>query len=196
MSWTTLKKNGNSEFRTWNTMEFCRILLTSLLGILWNFASFNDNSNRSLEGLKQTFMAQFCTNGILWTSYILVQWWCAHSLLHPLNVPTHTFRPMYVKTQVQFVHYIIGTNPRIVPEFIIHPGHGGEPRLYQQYVHLLCDTSTYVFFVHFGSKCHNTLLQKTVDYATVHFLTVHCKTVVTERYVTEQYVTERYITEL
>jgi hypothetical protein len=26
----------------------------------------------------------------------------------------------------------------------------------EQYVHLLCDTSTHVFFVRFGSKCHNT----------------------------------------
>jgi hypothetical protein len=63
---------------------------------------------------------------------------------------------MYVATQVHFVHYIIVTNPRIVPEFIIHPGHGGEPRVDKQYVHILWVTSTHVFFVRFGSKCHNT----------------------------------------
>jgi hypothetical protein len=84
---------------------------------------------------------------------------------------------MYVTTQVHFVHYIIVTNPHIVPEFIVHPGNGGEPRVDEQSIHLLCDTSTHVFFVHFGSKCHNTLMQKMVRYATVHFLTVHYKMV-------------------
>jgi hypothetical protein len=82
---------------------------------------------------------------------------------------------MYVTTQVHFVHYIIVTNQHIVPEFIVHPGNGGEPRVDEQSVHLLCDTSTHVFLVHFGSKCHNTLMQKSVHYATVHFLTVHYK---------------------
>jgi hypothetical protein len=82
---------------------------------------------------------------------------------------------MYVTTQVHFAYYIIVTNPHIVLEFIVHPGNGGEPRVDEQYVHLLCDTSTHVLFVHFGSKCHNTLIQKTVCYATVHFLTVHYK---------------------
>ncbi len=53
---------------------------------------------------------------------------------------------MYVLTQVQFDHDIIVTNPRIVPGFIIHRGHGGEPRVEEQYVPLLCDTSTHVFF--------------------------------------------------
>ncbi len=46
-----------------------------------------------------------------------VLWRCVHSLLRPLNVPTHTFHPMYVTTQVHFVHYIIVTNPHIVPEY-------------------------------------------------------------------------------
>ncbi len=55
----------------------------------------------------------------------VVLWWCIHSLLRPLNVPTHTFHPMYVTTQVHFVHYVIVTNPHIVPEFIVHPGNGG-----------------------------------------------------------------------
>ncbi len=104
-----------------------------------------------------------------------VLWWCIHSLLRPLNVPTHTFHPIYVATQIHFVHYIIVTNPHIVLEFIVHPGNGGEPSVDEQSVQLLCDTSTYVFYVHFGSKCHNTLIQKTVRSATVHFLTVHYK---------------------
>jgi hypothetical protein len=54
-----------------------------------------------------------------------VLWWCIHSLLCSLNVPTHTFHPMYVTTPVHFVHYIIVTNPHIVLEFIVHPGNGG-----------------------------------------------------------------------
>jgi hypothetical protein len=106
---------------------------------------------------------------------------------------------MYATTQVHFVHYIIVSNPRIVPEFIIHPGHGGEPRVDKQYVHLLCDTLTHVFFVHFGSKCHNTQMQKQgrqyiiVHYTTVHFLTVHYKTVCYRAVVAKQYsITKRY----
>jgi hypothetical protein len=40
--------------------------------------------------------------------------------------------------------------------WIYHPPweRGGEPRVDEQYVHLLCDTLTHVFFVHFGSKCY------------------------------------------
>jgi hypothetical protein len=103
---------------------------------------------------------------------------------------------MYVTIQVHFVHYIIVTNPHIVPEFIFHPGNGGEPRVDEQSVHLLCDTSTHVFFVHFGSKCHSTLMQKTVCYATVHYKMV-CYRMVrykTVRYRMVHYRTVRYRT--
>jgi hypothetical protein len=67
---------------------------------------------------------------------------------------------MYVMTQVHFVHYIIATNQRIVPEFIVHPLWGGDPKVDEQYVHIVCDASTQVFVVHFGSRCHNNLLMK------------------------------------
>jgi hypothetical protein len=66
-------------------------------------------------------------------------------------------------TQVQFDHDIIVTNPRIVSGFIVHRGHGGGSLGWRN------STSPYsvthrpmYFFVHFGLKCHNTLLQKMV----------------------------------
>jgi hypothetical protein len=99
-----------------------------------------------------------------------------HFLSNVCYDPT-TFCPLYHCDQ-----------PRIVPEFIVQPGHGVEPRVDEQFIHLLCDTLTQVIFVHFGSKCHNTQMKKqgrqyiTVRYTTVpntmvHYTTVHFKTV-------------------
>jgi hypothetical protein len=76
------------------------------------------------------------------------------------TLSTECFDPKN-SSNVQFVHFIIATTPNIVPEFVVHPWRGGWPRVDKQYVHLVCDTSTHVFFAYFGLKCH-TLLPKQV----------------------------------
>ncbi len=119
-----------------------------------------------------------------------VLWWCVHSLLHPLNVPTHTFHPMYVMTHVHFVHYIIVTNPHIVPEFFVHPrnGVGG----------LGWTNSTSTFYVtHRPMYFLSTLGQNvTIPWCRKLYLTFPNSTLyVTERFVTKRFVTERFVTE-
>jgi hypothetical protein len=67
-------------------------------------------------------------------------------------------------------------------EFIVHPGHGGDPRVDEQLVHLLCDTLTHVhvFFVHWvelsqhsdaetRAPVHNGMLHNGTEYnGTLH----------------------------
>jgi hypothetical protein len=50
--------------------------------------------------------------------------------------------------------------PTYSPRIYRPPCVGGDPKVDEQYVHIVCDTSTQVFVVHFGSRCHNNLFMK------------------------------------